>query len=468
MNHLQIIFKQMRQRALSTWLTLLSVALGVGLAIAVLLAQRHAHALFGQNDFGFDILIGPKGSPLQLSLNTIYHLDKPPGTISYSVYEKLIRGGPWFGLSRTAIPLAVGDNYEGFTIIGTVPKLFGGDDDGKVNPDGGGAQEYRVGKRYTLASGTCFHLRRFEAVVGSDIAARKQAGHGGLKIGDTFHATHGMGNQEGPPDIHPEIWTVVGVLAPTHTAADRSIYIPLVSFYAIQEHEAGLEHIAAVQAAESRTTLPAPSPPPPASTQEEEPYTLAPDGTITLRVPKEEWQISAILVKSRSGLTALALVDQVNKGTQASAVNPASVMGDFFRTFLTPFTRLFLLISLLVTLLATIGILVSIYNAVSARRREIAILRALGATRTRILLLVSLEAGWIGLLGGLTGLVLGHLLAAAGSAYLERIMGQGIPWRAFSAEELLYVAAATVLAFLAGLAPALLAYRTPVAENLTE
>jgi len=135
MSNLHIIFKQMRQRALSTWLTLLSLALGVGMAIAVLLARQQAQILFAQSDFGFDVLIGPKSSPLQLALNTLYHLDKPPGTIAYSVYEKLLRGGPFFPLAKSAIPLAVGDNYAGYPIIGTIPKLFGGDDNGTVQPD---------------------------------------------------------------------------------------------------------------------------------------------------------------------------------------------------------------------------------------------------------------------------------------------------------------------------------------------
>lgn len=459
MNDLQIIFKQMRQRALSTWLTLLSLALGVGMAIAVLLARQQAQTLFAQSDFGFDVLIGPKSSPLQLSLNTLYHLDKPPGTIAYSVYEKLLHGGPLFPYAKSAIPLAVGDNYAGYPIIGTIPKLFGGADDGTTTPDL--AQEYHTNQRYTFAQGRCFAARKFEAVIGSEIAARQQ-----LTVGSTLHATHGYGAQEGPPDIHPETWTVVGLLAPTHTAADRSIYIPLVSFYAIQEHEEGLEHIASIRAQETPATAPAPLP----ATAHEDPapYTLDSAGNITLRVPKEEWQLSAIMVKSRLGLTSLTLVDQINKGTEASAVNPAAVMADFFKTFLAPFMQLFLLIALLVTCVATIGILVSIYNAVAARRREIAILRALGATRQRILILISGEAALIGFLGGVTGLLLGHLLAAASSSYLSNMFGQGFSWWIIHRTEVDYVLGATLLAFLAGCVPALLAYRTPVAENLSE
>ena len=79
MNLFQLIFKQMRQRALSTWLTMLSVLLGVALAVAIMILRRESAALFGQSDFGFELIIGPpKGSPLQLVLNTVYHLDISP------------------------------------------------------------------------------------------------------------------------------------------------------------------------------------------------------------------------------------------------------------------------------------------------------------------------------------------------------------------------------------------------------
>jgi putative ABC transport system permease protein len=93
-------------------------------------------------------------------------------------------------------------------------------------------------------------------------------------------------------------------------------------------------------------------------------------------------------------------------------------------------------------------------------------MRALGATRTRIFLQICLEAGLIGLTGGVLGLILGHLLAAAGSAYMRRLMGEGLNWAKIGTEETLYLVAVTVIAVLAGFVPATKAYRTPVATNL--
>src|SRR5205809_5013504 len=122
MNSLQLVLKQMRQRALSSWLTLLSVTLGVGLAIAIMVFQRGGEDLVAQADFGFDIIIGPKASALQLVLNTVYHLDVSPGNIPYSVYEQLVT--PSHPLVRNAIPYAVGDEFQGHRIVGTIDRAF--------------------------------------------------------------------------------------------------------------------------------------------------------------------------------------------------------------------------------------------------------------------------------------------------------------------------------------------------------
>ena len=149
------------------------------------------------------------------------------------------------------------------------------------------------------------------------------------------------------------------------------------------------------------------------------------------------------------------------------AVNPASVMREFFENFLRGPTLVLLLIALLVTIVAAVGILVSIYNSVSARLREIAILRALGATRARVLLLICVESVLIGLFGGLLGLLAGHLLGGIGSFYFDQYVGQGINWVHSDQWEWVYLVAVIVIALIAGLVPAMKAYRTPVATNLT-
>ncbi|MBV8780158.1 MAG: ABC transporter permease, partial [Phycisphaerae bacterium] len=235
MNLFELVLKQMRQRALSTWLTLLSVVLGVALAIAILILRRESGALFGQKSYGFEVLIGKKGSATQLVMNTVYHLDVSPGNIPFSLYEQMLHSAQYRPYVRLAVPIMVGDSYQGiFPIVGTSPNLFGFDDDGKKLPPES-VMEYQPDQRYQFASGRDFLPHKFEAVLGADIVKKTK-----LTIGSTFQATHGFPRPEQVPDIHPTVWTVVGILAPTHTAADRCVYIPFESLYTIGEHDIGM------------------------------------------------------------------------------------------------------------------------------------------------------------------------------------------------------------------------------------
>ena len=126
MNLFQLISKQMRQRALSTVLTTLSITLGVALAIAILVLQREGQNLFGQNDYGYEVLAGIKASGLQLVVNGVYHIDRSPGNIKYSVYEDLFkRELPFRADVKTAIPQSVGDTYQGQPIVATTALIAG-------------------------------------------------------------------------------------------------------------------------------------------------------------------------------------------------------------------------------------------------------------------------------------------------------------------------------------------------------
>lgn len=457
MNILQLVAKQMRQRALSTWLTLLSVTLGVALVVAILILRREGNALFGQTDYGYDVLVGVKGSPLQLTLNTVYHIDKSPGNIKYQMYTDLVHSPVYRRYVKYAVPMCVGDSYKGLRIVGTLPNFFGYNDDA-TRAEEGHRFEYRPGNSFEVADGSMFNPDKFEAVLGSDVTKLT-----GLKLGDSFQATHGMPAPTETPDIHKEVWKVVGVMKPTHTANDKVLFIPLLSFYTIFEHgEAEIER-EMIRRGENPATRPKP-----ADEDDVQHYKLRPDGTIDLQLPVEDREVSAILVTSRGegGFAGQALAYDLNLQPDVMAVNPASVMREFFDTFLSSSAKVLLLIALLVTIVAAASIMTTIYNSVSARRREIAILRALGATKARILGLICFEAALVGLLGGGLGFLFGHLLGAGGSIYMSQLVGEGINWTGVGSEEWLYLAAVVVLAAIAGLVPGMKAYRTPVATNL--
>jgi len=260
------------------------------------------------------------------------------------------------------------------------------------------------------------------------------------------------------------------VLKPTHTSADRCVFIPLISFYSIAEHGKGLE--AHTKTRQGQTAAPA--------EDDDKPKfvfvygdQLLPDlphtkDFLSLYEPSSKWEVSAILIESRGGVTGQDLIYFISNGgiPDVQAVNPAQVMQQFFQIFLAPSAQLLLLISLLVSIVAGVGILVSIYNSVAARTREIAILRALGATRGKVLTLICTESGLIGLVGALLGILVGHGIGAIASARMEQRLGQGFNWYRPRPDEWVYCVIVVGIALVAGLVPALKAYRTPVATNL--
>jgi putative ABC transport system permease protein len=477
MNYFQLVLKQMRQRALSTWLTTLSVMLGVALAIAIMVMGRESQSLFGQNDYGFDAIIGKKGSKLQLVLNTIYHLDVSPGNIPYEQYTRLLKLPAGIAAQpdnyaqyvRLAEPFVVGDTLNGqYRIVGTLNSYFGVDDqDHPLPPDQ--VMDYRPGKKLEIGDGRVFAANKFEAVVGSEVP--RLTGKG---IGAQFQATHGTPVPGEPPDIHLQRWTIVGVLAPTHTAIDRVVFIPMISFYTISDHAAGLRAHAKLRAGEQpdfndMLDQPEQEPAPDANgIQHFRDYVFdAKTGTILKHPPQDLWEISGIQVQTRGGASEAQLEYMLNNSTDVMCVNPASVMREFFDTFLKPTRKLLLIICSLVTIVAAVSILVSIYNSVSARLKEIAILRALGATRNTVLRLICLEAGLVALFGAILGVIVGHLVTAAGAWYMVHTYGESLDYGWIELVfEAVYVVGVIILAVLAGLVPAIKAYRTPVATNL--
>ena len=203
--------------------------------------QRESQHLFDTHLFGYDLVIGPAGSsPLGLVLVADYGGHQTRGLVSYSLYADLSRRtaplpqhADYRRYVKWAIPLVLADSYKGRRVVGTSPQMFGFDDDGTAIQDG--AFQHHKGHSYILAKGRIFALRKFEAVIGSEVADKEH-----FDLGGTFRVTHGFPAQGDTPDIHKSQWTIVGILQPTGTVADRDLFVPVISFYAIAEHERGL------------------------------------------------------------------------------------------------------------------------------------------------------------------------------------------------------------------------------------
>jgi putative ABC transport system permease protein len=394
-----IVWKSLRQHALSTIVTALSIALAGGLLMSVWTVKEQSQSTFTGVNEGFDAVLGARGSKLQLVLNSIFHLESSPGNLSWADYQDIAHNPS----VELAVPIAVGDNYHGYRLVGTTVDYFA-----KV--------EYAPGEKFAVQpDGAVFDPTRREAVVG-DFVARKM----GMEVGDTFHPFHGLIYDE--KSQHAETYVVTGILKPSNTPADRVIWIPLEGIQRMAGHD-----------------------------------------------PKAATDVSAVLVKLRAGsaMAGFRLDMMYNKqGNRLTFAWPIGrVVADLFDK-IGWFDRVLALVCYLVAVVATASILASIYNSMNERRREIAILRALGARRTTIFAAILMESASISAVGMLAGFLVYAAIVSVVAQIMRAQTGVVIDPFKFSRIMLWAPAGLIGMGALAGVVPAIKAYRTAVAENL--
>jgi len=356
--------------------------------------------------------------------------------------------GTYAGYIESAIPICVGDSLEAggrrYRVVGTTPHMF--------------EQEYAERQPYTFAQGRniAADYRQtahfFEAVLGSIVA--RQAG---LKVGDTFRPTHGV---SGDGNQHDE-FTVVGVLAPTGTPNDRAVFVNIEGFYVLDNHaKDGQQRIKIV------------------------------DGQLQVEpLPLEQREVSAIFLRlaDKPGfiptLTAAKIYDDLLKSDYervargevsdfsqvCQAVYPTKEIFNLLDTLVGRARQILLILAILVVVVAGVGIMVAIYNSMAERLRDIAVMRALGADRQTVMLVVLLESSLLAVLGGVAGFVLAHVLLGGvlGPLIIEQWTGVSIRLFQFVEYELTLIPGLIVLSVLAGFLPGLAAYRTDVAKALS-
>jgi putative ABC transport system permease protein len=435
----KIAWRSIQQRSLASFLTGLSMALGVSLVVAVLVMSGVVGKSFQSSaGLGYNMIVGAKGSALQLVFNTVYYIDKPIENIPYSYYKEFLpaskrndgKDGKFANYSDLAVPLCMGDYFRNFRVAGTTPAMFD-------------ELEFSPGEKYTFASGRNFkHDEFFTGVMGATAAAET-----GMQVGDEFRPTHGEGGHEHRP------FKLVGILNRTGTPADRAVYVNIEGFYLMEGHAREVD-------------APAAQPNPPANAQAAgQPIPLADN----LR------EVTSILLRTKSPtpgapaeLFAPGLSKTINKENVAQAVLPIGVISRFFDGIIGPLTYTLFALAVLIVVVSGIGIMVSIYNSMSERRHEIAVMRALGAARGKVMLIVLVESILLALFGGLCGWVLGHVLIGVLSPWIAGATSVSVGYFKFAPQyELILIPALIGLASLVGFLPALSAYRTDVARALT-
>lgn len=414
MSLLALSLAYLRARPLNAGLNLLLLALGVGTIVLLLLFGAQLEQRLTRDARGLDLVIGAKGSPLQLILSSIYHVDFPAGNIPLAAAERWAR----HPLVAEAIPLALGDNLAGFRIVGTEP---------------GYAEHYGV----ELAEGRLW-ARAFEATLGAQVAVQT-----GLRIGDRFVGSHGLGGGGAAHADHP--YEVVGVLAPSASVLDRLVLTAIESVWqahgiAAEEHEDEAHDHAAAAALDAD-------------------HGRAPAG------PVRPLEITSLLIRYNSPLGAVQLPRLVNQESALQAAAPAfetarllSLVGiglDTLRGF-----------GLLLIGTAGLSVFIALSNAMQERRYDLAVMRTLGASRRALFAQPLIEGLILAGGGALLGLLLGHGIAELLGRLLPEAQGMGLTGLTWLRSELYVVLLALAVGVASALLPAIQAYRTDIAAVL--
>ncbi|GAB2766498.1 ABC transporter permease [Rhabdobacter roseus] len=415
MNLLKISWANIKDKKLNSFLSALLLTLGIGMISLLLLLNKQLDEQFKRNIRGIDMVVGAKGSPLQLILSSIYQIDAPTGNVPLAEVNKL-KMNPFV---KTVIPLSMGDNYRGFRIVGTTA-------------------QYPAHFEATVAEGTLFN-ETLEVTLGSRVAEAT-----GLKIGDTFASSHGL-DAEG--DAHDDVkYRVVGTFAPTGAVVDQLILTDLSSVWAIHEHEEA----------------------PPAGVKENDP---AHEETMAMLggAPRssEDKEVTSALIQFRNPMGLITLPRQINANTSMQSALPSIEIDRLFSLLGVGIDTLRAL-ALLIIFIAGVSVFVSLYNSLKERKYEMALMLSMGATRSKLFLMLLLE----GLVLALVGFIAGTLLSRVGLWLFSRAAEQDYHYT-FSGltllpEELYLLLAALLIGALAAALPSLGIYRLNISRTLAE
>jgi putative ABC transport system permease protein len=484
----KIAWRSIQQRSLASALTAFAMGLGVALVASVLVIHGVIDQSFRRGAQGYDLIVGAKGESIQLVLNTVFHLGQAPESIPYRYYEEL-KEGRFSAAVETAVPVAMGHAYKGFPVIATTPDMFD-------------RLKYLGDREYKFVDGHNFDVNKpFSGVVGS-VAARKLH----VKVGDMIQPTHpGQDIAGDAKDSDHEPIEIVGILEHTGTPNDRAIFMNLEGFYQFGCHQAGpgtvRQYLKAKDSGKDEKAEPSPHAKDADghddhanhADKKEAGHDHAAEGHEEAHdhaageadhdpkechdpnckhhhhpVAHEDRKLSAVLVCTNQDNQVLGMQmrNVINEENDAQAVAPTEIIAQLFDGIIGNIQKVLVILAALVVVVAGIGILVSIYNSMSDRRHEIAVMRALGASRVLVGTVILLESILLSLGGGVFGVLLGHgLIGILGPTIAEHTNVLVHAWQ-FQWNELMLIPGLVVLASLVGYVPAAVAYRTDVAKSL--
>jgi putative ABC transport system permease protein len=402
-------------RRLTLSLTLTAIALSVALLLGVDRVRRDARESFAQSVSGTDLVVGARTSPVQLMLYSVFRIGEATSGMQWDSYKKLAA----HPLVKWAIPLSLGDSHHGYSVVGTTAEYFE-----HFRYGGGVALAFTAGKRFESI---------FESVVGAEVAERL-----GYRVGERITLNHG--GEVGHAEHGDKPFTVVGILARTGTPVDRSVHVPLEAIEAIHLDWQGGAPIAGV-------SIPA---------EHVRKFDLTPKA------------ITAVLVglKSRAAVFRMQRVVNEYPGEALVGVMPGVALAQLWQVVGIA-ERVLLAVSAMVVAVGLAGLVAVVLAGLNERRREIAILRSVGARPRDIFMLLMIEAVGITVVGALAGVALLGILTLALAPLAAARYGLIIEPTFIAGGEGFLLAAVVAVGVLASLVPGYRAYRLSLADGLT-
>lgn len=467
---LRLAAHSLRSRLLTTSLTVLSIALSVTLLVGIEHVRAGVRESFAGTIRGTDLIVGARGGNLQVLLSSVFGIGSPPGAVKMSTFERW-KAHP---AVKWAVPYSLGDSHRGFRVVGTTPEFYE-------------RYRFRQDARLSFAAGRA-GAAESDVVIGSDVAERLQYG-----VGSKVIVTHGLvdigtSNHEAHPFV------VTGVLARTFTPIDRSVYLTLDGIEAMHEAETnggtatppsmpgaeappsmpGAEPPPVMPGAEPPPVMPGATPPPamPGVTPPPMPGASPPAAATGSFMPVPtgdgERVITSFFVGTKNRFEALMLQREMNTDLREplTAVIPGVALGELWQNIGTAEVGLRVVAGFAVAI-GLVGMLVSLYSSLDARRREMAILRSVGAGPGTIVSLLVLESGLLALIGCVLGVGLVYAGLALGQGPIESRFGLHLAIRTLGAREWTYLVTVMVAGIAIGFVPAWKAYRTSLVDGLS-
>ncbi|MCF8463352.1 MAG: ABC transporter permease [Flavobacteriales bacterium] len=403
MRMLQLAYANLKEHFLSTILSVMLLGIGVGMVSFIVTVSEQLNDRFNRDIRGIDMVVGAKGSPLQLILSAVYQIDNPTGNIPLAEVNKLKRNP----LIKYSIPLSYGDSYQGYRIVGT-DSLY--------------LKHYGA----TFFEGNVWN-RSMDVVLGSAVAEKLN-----LKIGAHFHGNHGF-DEEGHAhdDSH---YNVVGILNETGTVADRLILTSTASVWDIHNHHED-EHDHDHASCDHDHVKDAPS------------------------------EITALLVKFKSPMGIMQIPRMVNEKTSMQAAIPAIEINRLYSLMGVGFTTL-QIIGMVIMCIAALSVFISLLNSLKERKYELALMRSLGASPFKLFGLIIQESLLLCLAGYTLGIILGRvgimLLSSIGEDQFQFSVSQS----GVADVEIWLLPLTLCIGLVAALIPAFRAYRSDISSVL--